>query len=106
MSDKKIISLQKKLKRILEFKDDNEKFEFEVDVLNLKFVDRIILLMQRNDISKSELAAVLNTSKSYVTQLLSGEKLLNMKLLAKLQRIFNVQFELNFKSHPSKNLKK
>jgi transcriptional regulator with XRE-family HTH domain len=87
------IDIENELKNLLKFDNDEEKLDFEIDVINLKLISEIKKLMDKHDINKTELAEKLGTSKSYITQLFSGDKILNLKFLAKLQRIFNVQFK-------------
>ena len=83
---------QYKLKSFLSFKNDDEKLEFEAEIIHLDIINCVLGMMKEKGITKAELARELKTSKSYITQLFSGDKLINLKLLAKLQRIFNVKF--------------
>ena len=57
-------------------------------------------LMERlpTPMKSSELAKKLGVSPSYVSQLFSGDKLINYPTLAKLQRIFNIRFKLDIKN--------
>jgi len=86
--------IQQQLQEILRFRDDTEKLDFEVEKIHLNIMHQIRLLMSEHDMNKKTLAEKLNTSKGYISQLFSGDKIINLKLLAKLQRIFNVQFEI------------
>ena len=90
-----IKSVQNEFVDLLKFKTDDEKLEFEAQMIHMDLILKIQDLMKINNIkTKMQLAEMLDTSQSYVTQLFTGEKLLNLKLLAKLQRIFNMRFPI------------
>jgi len=82
------------LESLLSFGNENEKLELEAELLHLKFVGVLEELMEQEKITKAELAEKLSTSKSYITQLFTGDKLLNIKTLAKLQRVLNFNFKI------------
>ncbi len=82
------------LESLLSLGNENEKLELEAELLHLKFVGVLEELMEQEKITKAELAEKLSTSKSYITQLFTGDKLLNIKTLAKLQRVLNFNFKI------------
>jgi transcriptional regulator with XRE-family HTH domain len=82
------------LESLLAFTDDKEKLELEATLLHLKFVKIIEEVMKQEGISKKDLAEKLDTSKSYITQLFSGDKLINMKTLARLEQLLNINFAI------------
>ena len=84
------------MKKLLQFETDEQKLQFEAEMIHLDIVFQIIRKMEEKDMNKSELAQKLKTSKGYITQLFTGDKLLNLKSLAKLQRIFNAKFKIDF----------
>ena len=86
--------IMQELESLLSFENENEKLKLEAELLHLKFVDVIEELMEQENITKAELAEKLSTSKSYITQLFAGDKLVNIKMLVKLQRTLNVNFTL------------
>jgi transcriptional regulator with XRE-family HTH domain len=86
--------MMNELEALLSFSSDHEKLDLETELLHLKFIKTIEQIMSQEGINKAELALKLNTSKSYITQLFSGDKLVNMKTLGKIQRILNVSFNV------------
>lgn len=88
--------LTEQLKDILRFQDDDEKFEFEMQMIHLNLMNQVRELMEKQGMNKKMLAECLHTSKGYVSQLFSGDKMFNLPLIAKLQRIFHVQFMASF----------
>ena len=99
-------NIQKKFEEIFSFKDDSDRLQFEAEIIHLDIMHNIQCMMDNHNINKTELARRLNTSKGYITQLFTADKLLNLKTLAKLQRIFQVKFDLNYKSLKSLEFKK
>lgn len=87
-------AIQEQLKELLRFHNDTEKLQFEAEKIHLDVMYQVRLLMSEHGMNKKMLAERLDTSKGYISQLFSGDKLINLKLLAKLQRIFNVRFEI------------
>lgn len=97
MNSKKINKKEEILKQfesLLAFKDDNEKLEFEASKIHLDFIEELSKMMEEQRMSKSELAEKLGTSKSYITQIFSGDKMVNLVFIAKIQRILNVKFNI------------
>ena len=92
--DKKI---EKDIKEIVKFNNDEEKIEFEATMIHLDIIDEIIGLMEECNMNYTELAELLDVSKSYISKLFAGDRLINMKMLAKIQRIFNVSLSTNFR---------
>jgi transcriptional regulator with XRE-family HTH domain len=84
----------KQFERLLAFKDGSEKLEFEASKIHLDFIEELSKMMEEQSMSKSELAEKIGTSKSYITQLFSGDKMVNLVFIAKIQRIFNVKFNI------------
>ena len=94
---------QKKFNKILAFNKDKEKLQFEAEMLHLDIMYTIQCLIKERNLSKTEVAKQLNVSKGYLTQLFSADKLLNLKTIAKFQRIFEVKF--SFKSESNVDIK-
>lgn len=90
-----IPNIQERLDNALEFKNEEELDLFEFDKIQLDIIAQLEDYMEVNKIQKSDIAKALNTSKSYITQLFTGDKILNLKTLAKLQRKFNIKFKVS-----------
>jgi len=94
--------IEKRFKTLLKIKNENEKIQIKAEMLHLNIINEISQLMDKRSISKTQLADKLNVSKSYITQLFTGDKLINLKLLSQIQVIFDVSFTIQ----PKENLKK
>ncbi|HRE40627.1 MAG TPA: helix-turn-helix domain-containing protein [Ignavibacteria bacterium] len=89
-------NLNEELKKIFAFESQDEKDEFQADILHMDLIHQIYLRMKFLGLSKADLAKELKTSKSFITQLFSGDKHLNLKLIAKLSRILGLKLNTEF----------
>jgi hypothetical protein len=90
----------RRFEKLLAFENDKEKLEFEASKIHLDFIVDLSGIMEEKGISKSMLAEQLGTSKSYISQLFSGDKLINLILLARIQRIFQINFNVSHMKSP------
>lgn len=76
------------------FKFENEKDQYEVDakLLMAKFLSELNPVIEEKGLKRKELAEMIGTSASYLTQLYRGHKLINLITLAKLQKALDVKF--------------
>lgn len=79
---------------LFEFKSKEEEYEHEAKMLMFKFLSEIEKINDSKKSSKKQLATAIGTSASYITQLYNGNKLINLLTLAKLQDVYNIEFEI------------
>lgn len=84
------------IKEVFSFENEEDTIQFEAEMIHLDLINEISRLMDSRKMNKAELAKSLGTTKGYVTQLFSGDRLLNLKTLAKIQQIFDVRIKLQF----------
>jgi transcriptional regulator with XRE-family HTH domain len=67
----------------------------------MDILQKVIELMKnsKNVSNKTELAKRLGKSKGFVSQLFSGDKILNLRMIAQLEEIFNSKFIPSFKDY-------
>ncbi|WP_424290650.1 helix-turn-helix domain-containing protein [Daejeonella sp.] len=73
---------------------DEELLDQEARLLSFRFLSEIESAMEQQKMSKKLLADKVNTSASYITQLFRGDRLLNFNILAKMQRVLGLKFEI------------
>lgn len=95
----KLDDLMKDFEEFLSSKDDRERIETKASFIQLDILDEVKLLMKEKNISRTQLAKKLSKSKSFVSQLFSGDKALNLKMIAQFQEIFNAKFIPSFKDY-------
>ncbi|OWY23066.1 XRE family transcriptional regulator [Sphingobacteriales bacterium UPWRP_1] len=87
-------ALHEFVQRLSTFENEAEKQQFKAEKLHLRFMGVLEQLMQEKGMNRKQLADELQTSKSYITQLFTADRLLNITLLARLEQVFGVQFQL------------
>ena len=72
-----------------------EEVDFETQMLALAFLSAIEEEASSQDVKRKELAAMIGTSPSYITQILRGNKIPNLRILVALglalEKKFNVE---------------
>ncbi len=96
---KKIDLMIKELEEALKFENEEDRIEVKASFIQLDILDEVKKLMEEKNISRTELAKKLKKSKSFVSQLFSGDKALNLKMIAQFQEIFNAKFIPAFKDY-------
>ncbi len=82
--------------KLFEFENEEEKLEHEADMLSLKTAIAIKELIDERGITKKELANLMGTSPAYVTQVLRGDKRINLLFLVKVNKALNTNIEVCF----------
>ena len=83
---------------IFSFNSEEEELEHDAQMLTFKFLEELERCQVNNSkFKKKELANALDKSPSFISQLYSGEKLMNFNLLAKIQKAYNISFEIKAK---------
>ncbi len=106
----KSVGLEKAVKNLFVFESDDEKLNFKAEQLHLTIMIKIKELMDKKGWKKSDLAFALGVKKPFITKLFSAEKFLNIKMIAKIEEIFDVYFDINpvsrhlFDDYSDKNL--
>ena len=106
----KSAGLEKAVKNLFVFGSDDEKLNFKAEQLHLSIMIKIKELMEKKGWKKSDLACALGVKKPFITKLFAAEKFLNIKMIAKIEEIFDVYFDINpvskhfFDDYSDKNL--
>jgi plasmid maintenance system antidote protein VapI len=111
MKFKEKYTISKNFENLFTFENEKEELDHEAHMIMFRFLSE---LEENHDnaknLKKNELAAKLGVSPSYITQLFRGDKLMNLTMLAKIQKAFNITFEIrarkNDQSPSSGNIKK
>lgn len=88
------IQIKKSFDELLSSFSEEELIEQEARLLSFQFLSEIEMAMKRQGMSKKTLAAKVNTSASYITQLFRGDRLLNFNILARIQAALGLSFEI------------
>ena len=66
----------------------------DTQVLMYRFLAEVEKITDEREISRRQLAKLLGTSASYITQIFQGNKVINLDLLARIQRALDIKFEI------------
>ena len=94
---KKTMAQNKIVEDFLSLNVSSDDIEFEERIINSDIVQIIKKIMKRNKYNQEKLAEKLGISPAHVSKLFSGEKKLNLNIIAKIQMIFDVRFKLYIK---------
>lgn len=89
--------IQEAFNNLLTFADEHEEIEHEAAMIMFQFLSEVEKVMEDKKINKKDLAEIIGTSPSYITQLFRGDKLINFKTLAKIQKGLDMNFEVKTK---------
>ena len=91
------ILIQGEYKDLLSFKNNEERIEHNAQMISYKVLNEIEKLCEEKKIKKKDLAEMVGTSKSYITQLFNGSKSVNTYIMAKFQEALGITFEIHAK---------
>ncbi|MEM0996898.1 MAG: helix-turn-helix transcriptional regulator [Bacteroidota bacterium] len=100
MSDQN--DLRNALDSVLQFGSEKEEIRHGASMISLDIIRTLEAYMDEKGLTKADIAAKIGTSKSYLTQLFSGEKLVNMTFMYRLQKAFGLEFEFGLSNRISK----
>ena len=72
--------------------NDKERFQLAADGIQIDIVNIVLDKMKKEGLSKADIAEKLGVSRSYVSQLFSCDKRINLTTLAKLQTTLRTRF--------------
>lgn len=84
----------KGFEKLFKFKSKKEEINHRARIIGYRFLSEVEKWMDETNTNQTLLAKKLGTSKSYLTQLFQGDKMPNMKLLARLEMIMKSRFEV------------
>jgi ribosome-binding protein aMBF1 (putative translation factor) len=100
---------------IVEPADEANALAMETRLLMYRFLSEVEKISKERGISRKELAQMIGTSPSFITQLFQGTKTVNLTTLAKFQKALNFTFRIeaieskainNVKNIPKKDIDK
>lgn len=94
MKFKEKYNINPEFESIFEFNSEKDELKHDAKILMFRFLSEIEKLSDNGKLAKKELAAAINTSGSFITQLFKGDKIANLVTFAKLQKKYNVEFEI------------
>lgn len=94
----KQFKVSKEFEDLFRFGSEKEELEHHARIISFRFLSEVEKTCDKRKINRKELAKLVGTSPGYITQLFRGNKIANMKILAKLQKVLNIQFSVQSKN--------
>jgi len=91
----KIIYRQFKLFELHWFSEFLSNWINEAKILMFAFLDKIQQVADKKGLKRKDLAKLIGTSPSYITQLFRGDKLINFTTLARFNKALGVEFNIS-----------
>lgn len=91
------LSLKEIKAALRRLRDEKTPVELEAAaarLLSFRFLSEVERLTDEQGLNRRELARALGTSPSYVTQLYRGDRLLNLTMAVRMERVLGVQFQV------------
>jgi transcriptional regulator with XRE-family HTH domain len=79
---------------LLKFKNEEEKIRHDATMISFQFISELNKILEDQEITKKKLASDINISPSYITQLFTGDKLVNCEILAKFQKTLGIRYSI------------
>jgi len=74
--------------------DSQKNLQHDARMIMYRFLSEIERISDEKDLNRKELASLIGTSASYITQLFRGNKMINLETIAKFQEVFDIAFEI------------
>ena len=91
--------IKKQFEELLTFKSEEDCIELKEKELVFSFLAEFDRAMEKDNISKKELAKLIGTSASYITQLFRGDRTPNFRNVAKMLSALKLDFEIKLKEN-------
>ena len=82
---------------LFSFGSKNERIEHNSQMISFRILSEVEKLCVEKKIKKKELAEMVGTSRSYITQLFRGTKQINTDIMARFEDVLNMHFEVKIK---------
>ncbi|OQP58137.1 hypothetical protein A3860_07365 [Niastella vici] len=82
-----------------------EELDHQIDLLTKKFLYEVYKQIRIKKMRRAELAALLQVSPGYLSQLFHNKKPLTFTMLVRFQQALHIEFEIKTRSHDEQKTK-
>jgi transcriptional regulator with XRE-family HTH domain len=99
--------IQQAFDGIFSHEDRQDEIKHRSKMLMFSFLSEVEKIAEERNLKKKDIAKIIGTSPSYVTQLFRGDKLINLETLAKLEKALDFEFAITIKpKNQAKSIKR
>jgi len=91
----KNLKVEPEFEDLFSFSSKEEKIDHRAQMISYRILSEIEKICDERNIRMKDLAAMVETSPSYVTQLFRGNKQVNTVFMAKCEEVFNMAFSFS-----------
>lgn len=81
---------------LFDFENKEAELQHRAEMISFRILSEVERLCEERKIKKKELAEMVGTSGSYITQLFRGDKQVNTQIMAKFEDALHMLFEIKF----------
>jgi ribosome-binding protein aMBF1 (putative translation factor) len=89
--------VQQAFNSLFTHEDKKDEVKHRAHMLMFRFLSEVERVAEERKLKKKDIAKMIGTSPSYVTQLFRGDKLINMETLAKFEKELDIEFEITIR---------
>jgi ribosome-binding protein aMBF1 (putative translation factor) len=89
--------VQQAFNSLFTHEDKKDEVKHRAHMLMFRFLSEVERVAEERKLKKKDIAKMIGTSPSYVTQLFRGDKLINMETLAKFEKELDIEFEIRIR---------
>lgn len=82
---------------LFSFADEAEEQEHKAQMISYRFLSELEKLCEERNIKKKDLAEMIGTSRSYITQLFTGVKQINTQFMARCEMTLDISVDITLK---------
>lgn len=90
-----IAKIKASFQKLMNFKDDSEEIDHLAHMISFAFLSEIEKILNDRNLKKNELAALIDVSPSFISQLYQGNKMVSTTVLAKLQKALKIKYKIS-----------
>lgn len=92
------IKIQPGFEELFSFSNKGEEIEHRAQMISYRILSEVEKICEEKGIKKKDLAKLVDTSASYITQLFRGDKQVNTNIMARFEEALEMLFEVYVKT--------
>lgn len=86
------MNIAREFEHLLKFDGLDDEIDHRARLVSVRFLSEVERICDKRKINRKELAKMVGTSQSYLTQLFRLDKMLNMKMIARIEIALDISF--------------
>ena len=91
------VNINPEFEELFSYQSKKDKIEHKAQMISYRILSEVEKICEEKKIRKKDLADMVGTSRSYITQLFRGSKQVNVDIMARLEESLNISFNVKVK---------